>query len=480
MKKNKFELNKIIIILSAVLLVLVQIAVTLNGAYAFTTNGTGRIFDFAITSGKNADISSPSFRTYSVIGDVISTINSSNFKTEVGFLRTLPYLNGEPCQVSAECIGGFCCSNVCKSSACPAEGGGEIGGDGAAGGGAAAAAGGGGSGGGFFTKQIEEKNFTISPSLIKEQLALGGSKIRTIMIRNTGNTALNFSLGVAAVNDFIFLSETSFSLNAGEEKTIEANIIGKKLGSYAGEIEVSGDEIKKSISIVVEVESEQVLLDVKIDIPSGYKKIVPGDELKAQTTLFNIAGPKKVNVLLNYFIKDLKGNIIIEQSETITVEDQLSFTKSFIIPKDAKRGLYLASVEAIYANSFAVSSELFEIVGERKISGIEIKKLYPKSMLFYFSLAIIIILLAIVIIYYIPAYRDIKSKRLRRNFSMLAAETDRRIRTGQFGEAVKAYRRLDSVYRSISQSSLDDKLKIGLYKDIRRLYGILARMKNEK
>ena len=90
-------------------------------ANSFTSNSTGKTFDFAITSGKNTDISSSNFKTYSVIGDITSTVNSSNFKTEIGFLRTLPYLDNEPCQIGLECVGGFCCSNLCKSSACPSE-----------------------------------------------------------------------------------------------------------------------------------------------------------------------------------------------------------------------------------------------------------------------------------------------------------------------------------------------------------------------
>ena len=33
----------------------------------------------------------------------------------------MPYLDGESCQVNLECAGGFCCSNKCRSSACPVE-----------------------------------------------------------------------------------------------------------------------------------------------------------------------------------------------------------------------------------------------------------------------------------------------------------------------------------------------------------------------
>src|SRR3989338_5770060 len=89
-----------------------------NAALAFTTNGTGKTFEFAVTSAKNNEIASGSTKTYIIVGDVTATVNSSTFKTEIGFLRTTGYLSGESCQTNIECAGGFCCSNACQSTAC--------------------------------------------------------------------------------------------------------------------------------------------------------------------------------------------------------------------------------------------------------------------------------------------------------------------------------------------------------------------------
>ncbi len=232
----------------------------------------------------------------------------------------------------------------------------------------AAGAGAGGGGGAPFPVFEEEKvkEFSLSTISIKEQLALGIAKTRTITIKNTGKDSLSFNLNVVTVNDFVFLSDTSFSLNAGEEKTIEANIIGKKLGSYFGDIEITADGIKKTITVIVEVESEQVLFDAKIDIPSAYKEVQAGDDLKAQITLLNVGPPRKVDVTTTYIIKDKLGNIVYEGSETFAVEKQTSFVKSFKIPTNLQPGDYLAIIEVRYADSFAVSSELFRVVPEEE------------------------------------------------------------------------------------------------------------------
>ncbi len=130
-------------------------------------------------------------------------------------------------------------------------------------------------------------------------------------------------------------------------------------------------EIRKAATIVLEIESELVLFDVKMDIPVAYKEVEQGSQLRAQITLLNV-GPaiKKVDVKATYIIKDKKGSIIDESSETFAVDKQLSYAKSFKIPKNAEPGEYLAVVEVTYENSFAVSSELFKVVPKTSIAKI--------------------------------------------------------------------------------------------------------------
>lgn len=331
-----------------------------SNVYADKINSTSYKQNVIVSAG-GENVTSPSYKTSIAIGIINKIINSTSYINKLGFFHTLLLANDQPCTTASQCEGGYCCSNLCKSSACPSGGAAPSAGGGA---GAAAGAGGGGGGGGGPLPTAEEpkKDFSISPSSIKEQLVLGAAKTKAITIKNTGNAALSFSLSVATVNEFVFLSDTSFSLEAGQEKIVEVNIIGKKLGSYIGEIEVAGDGIKKSISVVIEVESEQVLFDAKIDIPSGYKEVRAGSDLKAQITLLNVGPPRKVDVTTTYIIKDKKGNIVYEATETFAVEKQTSFVKSFKMPANLQPGEYLAIIEVRYENSFAVSSELFKVL----------------------------------------------------------------------------------------------------------------------
>ena len=352
--KERYNMKKAMAVVFALALLLNSFSVS-----AYQTNSSTYKQNVVVSVGGESANSS-SYKITLAMGIISRIINSSSYINKLGFFYTWKLANDQPCSTADQCEGEFCCSNLCKSSACPSE---EPAPSGGGGGGAAAAAGGGG-GGGPLPTPTEEKasGFSISPSSIKEHLALGSAKTRTIAIRNTGTTSLNFDLNVAIVSDFVFLSDTSFSLGAGEEKAVEANIIGKKLGSYIGEIEAEAAGIKKSISAIIEVESEQVLFDAKIDIPSGYKEVKAGDDLKAQITLLNVGPPRKVDVTTTYLIKDRLGNIVYESSETFAVEKQSSFVKSFRVPKNLPAGDYLAIIELRYEKSFAVSSELFKIL----------------------------------------------------------------------------------------------------------------------
>lgn len=360
-----------------------------SSVLAYQINSTSYKQNVIVSTGGES-VNSSSYKTSLAIGIINKIINSTSYINRLGFFYTWKLANDQPCSTADQCEGGFCCSNLCKSSACPSEAPAPSGG-----GGGAAAAGGGGGGGGPLPTPIEEKkaDFSVTPTSIKEQLALGVARTRTIRVKNTGTAALIFKLNVVTVSDFVFLSDTSFGLSPGEDKTLEANIIGKKLGSYIGEVEVDASGIKKQINVVIEVESEQVLFDAKIDIPSGYKEVKAGDDLKAQITLLNVGPPRKVDVTTTYIIKDKSGNAVYESSETFAVEKQSSFVKAFKVPKNLPAGDYLAIIEVRYENSFAVSSELFKVLPkEETIIEKAAKSKAPLALIFILFLGMVFLM----------------------------------------------------------------------------------------
>ena len=230
-----------------------------HAAFAAQT-GSGSYSQNVAVSGGSENSTSASYRQSVAVGIINGILSSASYINKLGFFHILLLADGQPCTSGSQCEGSFCCSSLCSSSSCP------TGGAAAAGGGGAAAAGG---GGGEALQQIND--FSISPGSIHETIQLGDTKISTLTIKNTGNTQLSFGLSVATISDFVSLSDTSFGLDAGQEKAVQASITGKQVGSYFGEIKAAAAGIEKSATVVVDVQSDSVLFDVKIDIPTASK-----------------------------------------------------------------------------------------------------------------------------------------------------------------------------------------------------------------
>ena len=329
-------------------------------SYAFQSNSSNfRHFTGTISTGGEI-VNNSNFKSYVAAGIISGVVNSSAYKNFLGFFYTWLLADDQPCTSANQCQGGFCCSNLCKSSSCPVSAAAAAGGGGGGGGEAA----GGGGGGGIFLPAAED--FSVSPGSVKLKLSLGETEKRVLVVRNTGSAALTIPLAVEGVKGYMALSDDFVSLGPGESATVTLNFIGRNVGSFVGQIIARTSQIEKSIPIIIEVISGLVLFDVKLDIPKEYAEIEPGKELKAQITLLNVGAPEKVDVLAAYFIKDLRGNIIYEKTETFAVEKQLSYQKSLPVHESTVAGSYAAVIEVRYAESFAVSSQLFRVVEKKE------------------------------------------------------------------------------------------------------------------
>ena len=326
---------------------------------SLTTNGSGMDFDFGMVDGQRSDALSTNFKTSYAIGTFQSVSSSSTYKTEVGVIRTMPYINSESCQVNSECAGNYCCSNACQSSACPSsvssssqvsrivpnEGGSSL----------------------LVNETQEQKinDFSVNPNSLKERLFLGEEKTISISIKNTGSANLTFEASAPAINEFIKIEDAAFNLESGEEKIINFKIIGKKLGSYIGELQFSASGVRKSLTIGIDVVSQQLLFDVEVHVLPERREVEPGSDLAAQIILFKIGPEDKTNIAPIYAIQDKQGKVVYESSESLSVEKQLSYIKSIRIPDNLQPGEYVLVVKLSYNDSFAASSDFFKVVPKK-------------------------------------------------------------------------------------------------------------------
>jgi len=221
----------------------------------------------------------------------------------------------------------------------------------------------GGGGGGTTTTTIIEK-FEVIPEEFLISLKQGETTTKEIIIKNTGKEIIKINIENPKLEQFIKISETSFELKPDEEKTIILDFIARQdtlPNLYIGNLIIKSDTTEKSILIAIEVESDKALFDIKAEIPKKYKIILPGEELLAVLKLYNLGGKERIDVLIDYIIKDEAGNEILFEQETIAVEIQASFIKTFTMPEDIKFGKYVLYTKVTYNGEVASASAWFSI-----------------------------------------------------------------------------------------------------------------------
>jgi len=225
----------------------------------------------------------------------------------------------------------------------------------------------GGSGGSSHSYEPIKEELEVEPEKIKIKLKQGETKKQTFTIKNTGKTKKILNLSYEGLENFIRLSETEIELEADETKTIIIDFIAREdtiPNLYLGSILIKANPIEEKILIAIEVESKEALFDVKIDISKKFKYVMPGEEVLADIKLYNLKDTGKIDVNIDYMIKDENNSIIISGQETIAIELLASFTKIFQLPENTTYGDYVFYVKATYDGKIASASAWF-IVGEK-------------------------------------------------------------------------------------------------------------------
>ncbi len=131
------------------------------------------------------------------------------------------------------------------------------------------------------------------------------------------------------------------------------------------------------------------LFDINVEIPRQFQRVGPGDELSAEITLLRAEGIGKIDVLVEYIIKNKKGEEVLFMKETVAVETRTSFVKTFKIPEDKEPGVYTLYIKVIYNGETADSITSFTVG----------KKSFLKGEYIIIIIIIIIIMLLLFILH---------------------------------------------------------------------------------
>lgn len=152
------------------------------------------------------------------------------------------------------------------------------------------------------------------------------------------------------------------------------------------------------------VEGEQLyLFDANIRVLNDNSLVNSGSKLKTSITLIPIEHKKRMNVTINYYLKDYDGRTYLEKSERILIDKQITFKRNFdtgVLPL----GKYIIEIELIYPDGVSPASAQFEIIPAKE------NTFFGKVVIFLINL-IIIILVIILLIEGLKILKRVRKKR---------------------------------------------------------------------
>ena len=105
------------------------------------------------------------------------------------------------------------------------------------------------------------------------------------------------------------------------------------------------------------------LFDIYTEIPESYQTVQAGKDVLASIRLVNVGSAGRIDVYLDYVIKDEQGKTLLTKLETVAVETQATFVRSFYIPPHTKPGRYTLETKLVYFDGHqAASAATFIIV----------------------------------------------------------------------------------------------------------------------
>ncbi len=243
--------------------------------------------------------------------------------------------------------------------------------------------------------------FKVDQILIKVLIKEDESMARPINIMNTYTEDLDIEIRHQYLLDMVSVSDSNFVVRPGQTKTVQINFraiadeksIKQKPGAYVGNLLFTNNLNIVRTPTIIEIETKDVLFDANIEVPIGQKQIKQDGYLDVKITLFNLKRIGLTNLDVEYFVKDIVGNTIITETESVTVETQASFVKTIHLPKNLNPGEYVFGAIVRYGSSVGTSTLLFEVI-EPEIMEISLIGFYRNnqalSLIIVISLAILI------------------------------------------------------------------------------------------
>ena len=218
----------------------------------------------------------------------------------------------------------------------------------------------------FVGKQKRSESFKVDSVFLKISMEQNKVMTNSLEVTNLKDSKEHFDAEISGLSNFVIIKEKEFDIEAGKTKNLELifKTNDSAAGIYLGQFRIISNGEVKNISVILEVQSEDVLFDSNIDLfPQG--DFVLGQKLTANIKIFDLSKIGRSKIDITYAVSDFEGNTIVSQSEDLVIDGKIDYSKSVNIPAIIKTGDYIFYVVVRYKNSIGTSSVLLSVNDEK-------------------------------------------------------------------------------------------------------------------
>lgn len=234
---------------------------------------------------------------------------------------------------------------------------------------------------------VVEVNLLVDPTEFNVKMAISTSREEIIKVTNLGTDTVTVTVRQQSLSRNLILGNTSLTIAPGETVNLDVIFVAlTQTGIFTGKIFIGNEEVL----ITLNIRTKLILFDSNIVVLNENFQVPQKEKLKTLVTLVPLGDPERLDVTLDFVIKDYNNKIYLTKSETLLVEKQMKLNRDFdtgFLPL----GDYIIGLELIYPNGVAPSSAHFQVTAPVGIFGKIV--LYLISLILLLAISILIILI---------------------------------------------------------------------------------------
>jgi hypothetical protein len=253
-------------------------------------------------------------------------------------------------------------------------------------------------------------NLRIEPSLFDVEMMFGEKIFRKVIVENIGDRTLEL-MAMSNIDDYVKVLDPFLKrLEPGDSMSFNVEFDAKELGINIGYITVWGDGLVAYVPIIFKVSSEVIMGEMKINIPDEFRQISSGDPIMLNVEL---SGFEKGIIDMSYFVKDVENNEVMRSTQKMTINGDMAFDKTLLLPEGLEDGFYVLAVELNYKGLSLIKSEIIYLgdLGRGPVLEKPAEKMFVMSKN-TFQLIILLVVGLIVLIFVMYSREVSKIKQL--------------------------------------------------------------------